>query len=81
MALGWLRKAEDLAELAHLERGGFHAYRRKWGTERKHLPVQDVAHAGGWKSLDVLQRIYQQPDAATLERVVSEPHRLRETGT
>ncbi|MHB1168148.1 MAG: hypothetical protein ACYC28_02555 [Longimicrobiales bacterium] len=26
---------------------GFHAYRRKWATER-HLPVKDVAEAGGW---------------------------------
>jgi hypothetical protein len=27
---------------------GFHAYRRKWATERKHLPLKDVAEAGGW---------------------------------
>ena len=78
LALAWLEKGERLAGLAHLERGGFHAYRRKWGTERKHEPIQDVAKAGGWKSLAVLQTIYQQPDSETMQRVVNEPRRLRE---
>ena len=56
----------------------WHAYCRKWGTERKHLPIQDVAQAGAWKNASTLAMIYQQPDEATLYRVVSEPAELRE---
>lgn len=49
---------------------GFHAYRRKWATERKHLPVQDVAEAGGWLDTRSLEQCYQQADEATLLQVV-----------
>ena len=58
---------------------GFHAYRRKWATERKHLPVKDVAEAGGWLDTRSLEQCYQQADEATLLQVVSEPRKLRET--
>ncbi len=34
--------AQKLAGLELLDGGDFHPYRRKWATERKHLPVQDV---------------------------------------
>jgi hypothetical protein len=73
-----LRRAERLAKVPKHHGSLWHAYRRKWGTERKHLPVQDVAQAGGWKNTATLETIYQQPDAATLYRVVSEPAELRE---
>ena len=53
-------------------------FRRKWATERKHLPIQDVAAAGGWKNVSVVQDIYQQADVETMYRVVSEPVELRE---
>jgi len=58
---------------------GFHAYRRKWATERKHLPLKDVAEAGGWLDTRSLEQCYQQADEATLLQVVSEPRKLRET--
>src|SRR5215216_5129199 len=58
---------------------GFHAYRRKWATERKHLPVKDVAEAGGWLDTRSLQECYQHADEATLLQVVSETRKLRET--
>ncbi len=73
-----LRRAERLAKVPKHHGSLWHAYRRKWGTERKHLPVQDVAQAGGWKNTATLETIYQQPDEATLYRVVSEPAELRE---
>jgi hypothetical protein len=73
-----LRRAERLAKVRKQDGSLWHAYRRKWGTERKHLPVQDVAQAGGWKNTATLETIYQQPDAATLYRVVSQPTELRE---
>lgn len=52
---------------------GFHAYRRKWATERKHLPVKDVAEAGGWLDTRSLELCYQQADEETMLAVVSEP--------
>ncbi len=48
----------------------WHAYRRKWGSERKHLPDVDVAAAGGWKDTVSLKRAYQQADADTILSVV-----------
>ena len=56
----------------------WHAYRRKWASERKHLPDVDLMAAGGWSNLASLKTAYQHADAATLYRVVSEPAELRE---
>lgn len=45
-----------------LNGGLWHPNRRKWETKRKHLPVTDVAAAGGWKDVNTLLSCYQQPD-------------------
>ena len=74
----WLRKAEELAGLPKLDGSLWHAYRRKWATERKHLPDVDVAAAGGWKGPDTLRLVYQQADQETMLRVVLERGELRE---
>ncbi|MEE9183508.1 MAG: hypothetical protein V3U39_03400, partial [Acidimicrobiia bacterium] len=60
--------------------GVWHPYRRKWATERKHLPVIDVAQAGGWSDTQTLLTCYQQPDQETLLAVVSESRKVRERG-
>jgi len=73
-----LERAEELAGLEPLEGSDFHAYRRKWSTERKHLPDIDVMAAGGWRDPRSLKNSYQQVDAETLLAVVSEPRKLRE---
>lgn len=74
----WLRKAEKLAKVEPQKGSLWHAYRRKWATERKHMPAADVAAAGGWGSVETLQRAYQQADQATMLRVVLEAGELRE---
>jgi hypothetical protein len=51
-------------------------YRRKWATERKHLPLVDVAAAGGWKGTQMLLKCYRQPDPETILSVMNEPQRL-----
>ena len=56
----WLLKAERLAGLPKLSGGRWHPYRRLFATELKSVPVKDVAFAGGWKSIETVQRIYQQ---------------------
>jgi len=74
----WLRKAEKLADLEPQKGSLWHAYRRKWAVERKHMPDVDVAEAGGWKSLEALRTSYQQPDEETMLRVVLGAGELRE---
>lgn len=64
LASRWLMRAEELAGLPSLSGGRWHPYRRLWATERRHLPAQDVAAAGGWSGVLALETIYQraQPD-------------------
>jgi hypothetical protein len=73
-----LHRAEALADLPRLRGGAFQPYRRKWATERKHLPMRDVAEAGGWKTPRTLELWYFQPDPATMLAVVTESRKLRE---
>jgi integrase len=70
LARYWLRRAEKLAKLPTIDRGGFHAFRRLWASERRHRPAQDVARVGGWRSIQVMRDAYQQSDAATEHDVV-----------
>ncbi len=74
----WLQKAERLAGLPKQQGSLWHAYRRKWATERKHLSPTDVAQAGGWSNVATLQRCYQQADEATMLEVVLGGGELRE---
>jgi integrase len=78
VARRWLLEAERLAEVPKHDGSLWHAYRRGWATARKHLPVGDVAQAGGWESTETLQRCYQQPDEATILAVVLGGAELRE---
>jgi hypothetical protein len=78
MADRWLREAEELAGLEPQKGSLWHAYRRKWATERKHLPDVDVAAAGGWRETGSLKRAYQQADEATMLAVVLGAGELRE---
>lgn len=48
------------------------------GDPRKHLPLKDVAAAGGWNDVDTLLKVYQQPDSATLPIVMSESRKVSE---
>jgi integrase len=66
-----LIEAERRAQQPKLERGAYHAYRRLWASERKHLPDVDVAAAGGWKDPETMKKSYQQPDAATMLGVIN----------
>lgn len=66
----WLRSAEKKAKLPHVERGGWHMLRRLWASERRHLAAQDVAAAGGWRSIQVMRDAYQQADGVTVLSVV-----------
>jgi integrase len=71
-----LRQAEKAAGLERLDGGLWHAYRRKWATERKDLPLKDVAAAGGWKDVTTLLTCYQHADEATMLKVMESPVKL-----
>jgi integrase len=74
----WLQVAEAKAKLPKLDGSLWHAYRRAWATARKHLPIADVAAAGGWSDLTTLLRCYQQADEDTLFAVMNEPRKVTE---
>ncbi len=63
VASAWLRRAEKLAELPHLDGGTWHTFRRGWATARKHLPLKDVAAGGGWTDTQTVLRCYTHADA------------------
>jgi hypothetical protein len=46
--------AETHANLPKLDGGAWHALKRKWASERNHLPLVDVAGAGGGKDTQTL---------------------------
>lgn len=71
LAGDWLVRAEGYAKLPKLAGGRWHPYRRLWAQERKHLPAQDVAAAGGWNDTQALEDLYQKSDPATVLDVVN----------
>jgi integrase len=74
----WLRKSLERAGLPRLPHDAFHGLRRKWATERKHLPDVDVAMAGGWRSVNTMKRSYQQADEAGILQAVLDSRKLRD---
>ena len=56
--------------------GLWHPFRRKWATERKHMPTVDVMEAGGWSDRKTMETCYQQADEATLLEVMASPMKL-----
>ncbi len=75
-----LRRAERAAGVPRLPQDSFHGLRRKWVTERKHLPDVDVAKAGGWRSITTMKRSYQQADEAGVLEVILASRKLRDHG-
>jgi len=75
-----LRAAYQRAGLKPLNGGVWHPFRRKFATERKHLPLRDVAVAGGWKEPRTLLECYQQSDVSTLQGVVLHAPKLFSDG-
>jgi len=69
LAAYWLKEAFERGKIAKPKGGLWHMFRRAWATERKDLPLKDVAAAGGWRDTSTLLR-YQQPDEETLRAVV-----------
>ena len=71
LARTWLLKAERLAGLSKLDGAAWHSYRRGFATERKGMPLKEVAIAGGWsENGQTLQRCYTQATVEGVKAVV-----------
>ncbi|HEX6924490.1 MAG TPA: hypothetical protein VF167_03640 [Longimicrobiaceae bacterium] len=68
LATDELRRGHLIGEDEEIRLGGFHALRRKWGSDRKGEPLVDVAEAGQWHPATLLQH-YQKADPETTLRV------------
>lgn len=61
-----MTRAEQKAGLPKLERGLWHAFRRAYASDRKHLPDMDVTASAGGRDVSTMKRAYQRPDPATV---------------
>ncbi|HEY6922593.1 MAG TPA: hypothetical protein VI653_03925 [Steroidobacteraceae bacterium] len=73
-----LTVAESFAKVPHVKGAGWHAYRRKWATERGDLPLKTLMVAGGWRDLQTLVTCYQHPSEDELLKVMAHPTKLRD---
>lgn len=71
----WLRAEED-AELEHVEGLGWHGLRRMFATELKHTPLRDLQQLGGWKTHRTILECYQQPDEETMRAALESRRRV-----
>jgi len=76
LAADWLKRAYKAAGVERPKQGLWHPFRRKWATDRKDLPLKDVAAAGGWRDVATML-MYQQPDMETQRLVMENPKRLQ----
>ena len=61
-----------------LDGGVCHPLRRKWRSERRHLPMKAVAMAGGWTDMTTMERCYDLPDDEDVLKVTGETNERRE---
>jgi integrase len=73
----WWRRAERLAGLVHEPGRGFHALRRKFATELKHIPLKDLCALAGWKTPHVVLTCYQTADETTMREALASRKQLR----
>jgi len=79
----WLTEMMDRAKVKRPKQGGWHMFRRRWATDRKHVPLRAAMDAGGWRSVAVFVETYQRSDEDTLRDVVNNApvRRQYDTGT
>jgi len=66
------------ARVAKLVGGFWHPIVERGETARKHLPITDIAAAGGWKDTETLLTCYLQADTQTLLAVMAEERKVHE---
>lgn len=58
----WWDEAQEKAGLGHVERLGWHALRRKFANDLRHVPLKDLAQLGGWKDVTTILTCYLGED-------------------
>jgi integrase len=62
----WWMRAEALAGVPHVRGRGLHSLRRKFATDQRGLPMNDLQQLGGWKDYNTILKAYQHPDMAAM---------------
>lgn len=73
----WWYRAEELAELEHIDGLGWHGLRRKFADEHKDVPLKDLAQLGGWKTEQTILKCYQGSDLEAMRRAQERRQPLR----
>ncbi|MGD2071132.1 MAG: tyrosine-type recombinase/integrase [Gemmatimonadota bacterium] len=58
----WWNRAQERAGLGGIPRLGWHALRRKFANDLRHVPLKDLASLGGWKDTRTLLKCYLTED-------------------
>ncbi len=74
---GWV---EALAQITHVKRCGWHALRRAFATELKHVPLKDRCELGGWKEPTTVLTCYMQADQDTMRKALESRTRIAASG-
>ena len=76
----WWPRAETAAQLVPVKGRGYHGLRRTFATERKGVPLTDVAQPGGWTSVQTLLTCYTHPDDVTMRTALQRRGTLTDRG-
>lgn len=66
----WWQKLEKAAKVAAEPGRGWHALRRKFATELKHVPTKDLQALGGWKDHQTILTCYQRADEGSMKEAL-----------
>lgn len=64
----WWYRAEEAAELEHIDGLGWHGLRRKFADDLRHVPLKDLADLGGWSTPRTILEVYQGSDLDAMRR-------------
>ena len=73
-------RALTLAKLPTSSRLGWHALRRQFASELRHVPLRDLCDLGGWRSAQTVLTCYQTPDAEAQREALGKRRELRAGG-
>ncbi len=57
----WMERAQKRAGLPPEKGRGWHALRRHFASELRHVPLRDLCDLGGWKDSTTVVKCYQRP--------------------
>lgn len=74
----WWYRAEEFAELEHIEGLGWHGLRRKFADELREVPLKDLARLGGWQTEQTILKCYMEADLDSMRRAQEQRLTLQE---